>query len=175
MSSSFNGDNEMTSSLTASFFMASALCFHFFGYEMARAASIALLAAKVFYAITLYFSYTDWSPTQMNTFISQFTRSIVGYRLGKWSSLVYRRCRKPNKCDGLIFVCSINKKKWTENHFACFEHLLFDFAGFDVSCLWVAERILGSVICSIIFLLQRNIRVSVIYSTMVFHRKCIGQ
>lgn len=37
----------MSPSLTASFFMASALCFHFFGYEMARAASIALLAAEV--------------------------------------------------------------------------------------------------------------------------------
>lgn len=34
------------SSLTASFFMAGALCFHFFGYECSRAASIALLANK---------------------------------------------------------------------------------------------------------------------------------
>ena len=47
MRSFFRFDTEMSSSLTASFFMASALCFHFFGYEMARAASIALLAAKV--------------------------------------------------------------------------------------------------------------------------------
>lgn len=43
----FRFDPEVSPSLTASFFMASALCFHFFGYEMARAASIALLAAKV--------------------------------------------------------------------------------------------------------------------------------
>ena len=38
---------EMNASITASFAMACSLCFHFFGYEMARAASISLLAAKV--------------------------------------------------------------------------------------------------------------------------------
>ena len=37
---------EMTPSLKATLAMTSALCCHFFGYEMARAASIALLAAK---------------------------------------------------------------------------------------------------------------------------------
>jgi hypothetical protein len=37
------------SSLVASGAMAIGLCFHFFGYEMARAASIALLSAKVNY------------------------------------------------------------------------------------------------------------------------------
>jgi hypothetical protein len=45
--SNFRFGTDMSPSLTASFFMASALCFHFFGYEMARAASIALLAAEV--------------------------------------------------------------------------------------------------------------------------------
>lgn len=45
--SMFRFDTDVTPSLSASFFMASALCFHFFGYEMARAASIALLAAEV--------------------------------------------------------------------------------------------------------------------------------